>query len=135
MLLSYSTGSYGDNFYTKTETGTFLADILSNIGDIELPGMRDIGTPGYTNSRIRCNAGVSGYTGYAEMRAANSYDMFLNLSTTRTDGGCMYFNINNDDYIQLSGSGSKINTYKDTTISGNLDAGQDQAQTSIKHIC
>ena len=71
MLLSYSTVSYfGYNFYTKTETGTFLADKLINIGDIELPGWLGIGTSGYTNSRIRCNAEVSGYTGYAEMRAA-----------------------------------------------------------------
>ena len=58
--------------------------------------------------------------------------MFLNLSTTRTDGGWMYFKINNDDYMQLSGSDNKVNIYKDTAISGNLDVGQDQAQTSIK---
>ena len=100
MLLSYSTGPYVDyTFYTKTETDTLLADKLTNTGDIELPGMLDIGTSGYTISRIRCNAEVSGYTGYAEMRAANSYDMPLNLPTTRTDGGWMYFKINNNDYV------------------------------------
>ena len=56
MLLSYSTGSYVDgNFYNKTETDTLLADKVSNIGNIDLPGMLDIGTSGYTNSRIRCN--------------------------------------------------------------------------------
>ena len=45
MLLSYSTGSYaGYNFYTKTETDTLFADKLTNIGDISLPGMLDIGT-------------------------------------------------------------------------------------------
>ena len=94
MLLSYSTGSYvGYNFYTKTEADTSLADKVNNIGDIGLPGMLDIGTSGYTNSRIRCNATVGGYTGYAELRAANSYGMFLNLSTTRTDGGWMYFQL------------------------------------------
>ena len=92
MLFSYSTGSYVDyNLYTKLETGTLLADKVTNIGDIELQGMLDIGTSGYTNSRIRCNAELNGYTGYAELRAAGSYDMFLNLSTTRTDGGWMYF--------------------------------------------
>ena len=101
-----------------------LADKVSNIGDISLPGMLDIGTSPYTNSRIRCNAEVGGYTGYAELKAASSYEMFLNLSTTRTDGGWMYFKINNDDYIQLSGSDNKVNSYKDTTISGNLDAGK-----------
>ena len=94
--------------------------------------MLDIGTPGYTNSRIRCNAEVSGYTGYAEMGAANSYDMFLNLSTTRTDGGWMYFNINNDDYIQLSGSVNKVIIYKDTSISGNLNVGVDASTSKIK---
>ena len=78
-------------FYTKTETDTLLADKVTNIGDIGLPGMLDIGTSGYTNSRIRCNATVGGYTGYAELRAANGYGMFLNLPTTRTDGGWMYF--------------------------------------------
>ena len=92
MLLSYSTGSYVDyNFYTKTETDTLFADKVTNIGDVELPGMLDIGTSGYTNSRIRCNAELNGYAGYAELNAASSYDMFLNLSTTRTDGGWMYF--------------------------------------------
>ena len=35
----------------------------------------------------------------------------------------MHFKINNDDYVQLSGSDIKVNTYKDTTISGNLDVG------------
>ena len=112
MLLSYSTGYYVGSFYTKAK-----ADNLTNIGEISLPGMLDIGTSRYTNSRIRRNAGIGGYTGYAELRAANSYDMFLNLSTARTDGGWMHFKINNDDYIQLSGGDSKVNIYKDTAIS------------------
>ena len=120
-VLYYSTDSYVDyNFYTKIETDTLLADTLTNIGDISLPGVLDIGTSGYTNSRIRCNADFGGYTGYAELRAANSYDMFLNLPTAITDGGWMYFKINSDDYIQLSGGGNKVNIYKDTP-SGNLD--------------
>ena len=58
--------------------------------------------------------------------------MFINLQTTRTDGGCMYFQIKNDDYMQLPGSGSKANTYKDTTMSGNLNVGVGASQTSIK---
>ena len=112
MLLSYSTGSYVDaTFYSKTETDTLLADKVGNIGNIDLPGMLDIGTSGYTNSRIRCNAVLDGYTGYAELSAATSYDMFLNLSTTRTDGGWVYFKINNDDYMQLPGSDNKVNIY------------------------
>ena len=93
-----------------------------------LPGHLDIGTT-YTSSRIRCNAEGNGYTGYAELTAQRSYDMFLNLSRTRTDGGWMYFKINNDDYIQLSGSGNKTTIYKDTTISGNLDIGVGASQT------
>ena len=110
MLLSYSTGSYADyTFYTKTETDNLLADKLTNTGDIDLPGHLDIGTSGYTNSRLRCNANIGGYTGYAELRAANSYDMYLNLSTTRTDGGWMYFKIENDDHMQLPGSDNKAN--------------------------
>ena len=90
MLLSYSTGSYVDyTFYTKTEADNLLADKLTNIGNIGLPGWLDIGTSGYTNPRIRCNAGLNGYTGYAELRAATSYDMYLNLSTTYPNGGWM----------------------------------------------
>ena len=117
MLLSYSTGPYVDyNFYIITETDNFSADKLINTGDISSPGWLDIGTSGYTNSRIRCNAEVSGYTGYAEMRAATSYDMSLDLPTTRTDGGWMSFKTNNDDYMQLSSSDSKINIYKNTAI-------------------
>ena len=92
ILLSYCTGSYvGYNFYNKADTGNLLADNVIHTGDIELPGMLDIGTSGYTIPRIRCNAAVNGYTGYAELRAASSYGMFLNLPPTRTDGGCMYF--------------------------------------------
>ena len=125
MLLSYSTGSHVDhNLYSKTETGTLLADKLNNIGDIDLPGWLDIGTPGYTNRSIRCNADVGGYIGYAELGANSSYDMYLNLPTTRTDGGWMYFEINNDNYMQLPGSDNKVNIYRDTTIKGRLDAGQ-----------
>ena len=121
-LLSYSTGSYvGYNFHTKTGTDNLLADKSTNIGDISLPGMLDIGTSGYTSSRIICNVYIGGYTGYAELRAANSYDMFINLSTTRTDGGWMYFKNNNDNYVQLSNSGNKVNIYKDAAISGNLE--------------
>ena len=87
--------------------------------------MLDTGTSGYTNSRIRCNAIVGGSSGYAELRSANSYDMYLNLSTTRTDGGWMYFKINNDNYMQLPGSDNKVNIYKDTSISSNLTVNGD----------
>ena len=96
-------------YYTKGDIDNPLADKVANIGDIELPGLLDIGTSSSTNSRIRCNAEVGGYTGYAELQAAKSYDMFINLSTTRANGGWMYFKNNTDDYIQLSGSDSKVN--------------------------
>ena len=89
---------------------------MSNIGNVSLPGHLDIGTT-YTNSRIRCNAEVGGYTSYAEINAAGSYGMFINLSTTRTDGGWMYFKFNNDSCMQLSGSDNQVNIYKDTTTS------------------
>ena len=97
MLLSYSTGYVDYNFCTKTDTGNLLADKVTNIGDISLPGMLDIGTSGYTNSRTRCNAEAGGYTGYAELNAENSWDLFLNLSTTYPNCGWMYFKINNDN--------------------------------------
>ena len=117
MLLSCSTGSYVDYtfFYTKADTDTLLADKLTNTGDIGLPGWLDIGTSGYANSRIRCNADVGGHIGYAELKANGSWDMFLNLQTTYPNGGWMYFKINNDDYMQLPGSDNKVNIYKDTS--------------------
>ena len=51
--------------------------------------------------------------------------MFLNLSTTRTHGGWMYFKIINDDYIQSSGSDNKVRIFKDTAISSNLTTNGD----------
>ena len=109
---------YNDCFYSKGDIDTLLADTVSNTGNVSLPGHLDIGTT-YTSSRIRCNAELGGYTGYDELKAASSYDMFLNLSTTRTDGGWMHFQINNDGYIQLSCSYNKVTIYKYTTISWN----------------
>ena len=44
----------------------------------------------------------------------------------------MYFKINNDEYIQLSGNDNKVHIYEGTTLNGNLDAGLTQATTSIK---
>ena len=59
--------------------------------------------------------------------------MFLNLSTTRADGGWVYFKFNNnDDYIQLSGSNGKVNIYKETLISSNLKVGVGAATSNIK---
>ena len=75
FLTSAQTGAL---YYNKTDTCNLLADKVSNTGDFSLPGMLDIGTSDYTNSRIRCNAELNGCTGYAELRAASSYDMFLN---------------------------------------------------------
>ena len=79
-----------NGFYSKGDTDTLLADTVSNTGNVSLTGHLDSGTT-YTSSRTRCNAEVNGYTGCAELKAASSYDTFLNLSTTRTDGGWMYF--------------------------------------------
>ena len=120
QLLVQSTTLF-EFYYTKGDIDVLLACKIYNIGGVSLPGMLDIGTT-YTNSRIRCNAEVGGHTGYAELKAAGSWDMFLNLQTTYPNGGWMYFKINNDSYMQLSASDNKLNRYKDTTISGNLDA-------------
>ena len=70
--------------YTKPETDNLLTNKLFNIGSVPLPGHLRIGTT-YTSSIFIFN----GYTGY-ELQAASSYDMFLNLQSTRTDGGWMY---------------------------------------------
>ena len=102
-------------YYAKGDIDTSWADTVSNTGNVSLPRHLGIGTT-YTSSGIRCNAEGNGYTGYAEPKAASSYEMLLNLPTTRTDGGWMYFKFNNDDYIQLPGSDDKVNNHKDTTI-------------------
>ena len=83
-------------YYTKTDTDALLANKVSNTGNVSLPGMLDIGTT-YTNSRIRCNAEVHGYTGYVELKAQNSYDMYVNLQTTQANGGWVYHNNNNNN--------------------------------------
>ena len=92
QMLAQSTTLF-ELYYAKGDLDTSLANKVSNIGGIPLPGMLDIGTSAYRNSRIRCNAEVGGYTGYVELKAASSYDMFLNLSTTRTDGVWMCFKL------------------------------------------
>ena len=94
--------------------------------------MLGIGTSGYTDPRIRCNATVGGYTGYADIQAANSYCMFLNLSTTRTNGGWMYFKININSYMRLSGRDNEVNIYKDIAISGSLNVGVGASTSYIK---
>ena len=58
--------------------------------------------------------------------------MFLNLQTTYPNGGWMHFKINNGDYIQLSSSDNKIDIYKDTARSGNLDVNVSNTRPSIK---
>ena len=64
QMLVQSTTLFGF-CYTKGDIDTLLADKVYNIGDVSLPGMLELGTT-YTHSRIRCNAELGGYTGYAE---------------------------------------------------------------------
>ena len=99
QMLAQSTTLF--EFYTKVDIDTLLPDKVPATGNVSLPGHLDIGTT-YTSPRIRCNAEVNGYTGYAELKAQSSYDMVLNLPTTRTDGGWMHFKINHDDYITIT---------------------------------
>ena len=40
--------------------------------------------------------------------------------------------INNDNYMQLSGSANKVNIYKDTTMTGNSDVGAGSSTSNIK---
>ena len=44
----------------------------------------------------------------------------------------MYFKINNDDYIKLSGSDNKVHIYKETLISSHLKVGVGAATSNIK---
>ena len=84
-----------------------------------------------SSSRIRSHASNNGYTGYSELNTASAWDMWINLETTYPNGGWVYFKINNDSYIQLSGSDNKVNIYKDAPISGNLDVGGIMNTTQI----
>ena len=74
------------NYTNKTETDNLLANKVSTTGDVYLSRYLDIGTA-YHESRLRCNAFTDGFTGYAELRAPTSYDLFLNPETTRPNGG------------------------------------------------
>ena len=87
-------------YYTKTDTDALLANKVSNTGNVSLPSHLDIGTT-YTNSKLRCNAIVNSHTGYAEVNAPSSYDMDVNLSTTRVNGGWVYFKINKNKLLLL----------------------------------
>ena len=128
FLTSVQTGAL---YFNKTDTDNRLADKVSATGNVSLPGHLDTGTT-YTDPRTRCNAEVGGYTGYAELQAANNYDMFLNLSTTRTNGGWMYFKINGGSYMQLSGSDNKVNNCKETQKSSDLKVGVGAVTSNIK---
>ena len=76
-------------------------------------GNLDVGSgTTYTNPRTRCNAEVNGYTGYAELKAQSSYDMYVNLQTTRANGGWVYHKIDNDTDLLLAGSGQVIKHFK-----------------------
>ena len=134
-MLFYRKGysSLFEFYYTKADTDSLLADKVSNIGNVTLPGHLDIGTT-YTNSRVICNAEVCGCTGYAEIYAAGSYDLFLNSQTTYPNGGWMYFKVNNDDYMQSSGIDNQVNMYKDTATSDNLDVGSGASPKINVHV-
>ena len=84
--------------------------------------MLDICTSAYRNSRIRCNAEVGGCTGYAALKAASSYDMLVNLSTTRTDGGWMYFKL-----VMTTVYNYQVVITKKIFIKTQLDVGGDAA--------
>ena len=101
----------------------------NSVCNVLTDGNLDVGSGG--SLKFNVHAANNGYTGYAELKAQSSYDMYLNLSTTYPNGGWMYFKINGDSYLQLSGSDNKVNIYKDTTISGNLDVGPSQTQSRI----
>ena len=58
-------------YYTEGDIDTLLTDTVSNTGNVSLPGHLDIGTT-YTSSRIRYNAEVNGYTGFAELKAQST---------------------------------------------------------------
>ena len=117
-------GRQGGNSHLKFYNGR-----RNSVCNILIDGNLDVGSG--SSSKINVHAANNGYTGYAELKAQRSYDMYLNLSTTYPNGGWMYFTMNGDSYLQLSGSDNKVNIYKDST-SGNLDVGPSQTQSRIK---
>ena len=88
----------GALYYTKTDTDNLLANKVSTTGDVSLSGNLDVGSG--SSSAINVHAANNGYTGYAELKAQSSYDMYLNLETTRVNGGWVYFQINGNNYGQ-----------------------------------
>merc|ERR1711966_267531 len=84
---------------------------------------------GVTGSRIRYINNVAGQTGHFELKMSNSYDAFLNLTTSY--GGWLHFSVNDNNYFRLSGSDNQINIYKHTTMSNDLDVGVSSEQSTI----
>ena len=104
-----------DNPYAIRAPNSTNVVIVNQNGDTIIGGNLDVGSG--SSSKINVHAANNGYTGHAELNAASSFDMYLDLETTRVNGGCVYFTINGDSYMQLPGTDNKVNIYNDTTIS------------------
>ena len=78
--------------------------------DATISGNLDVGSGG--SSKISVHAANNGYTGFAELKARSRYDVYLNLQTTRVNGGWMYLKINNDNFLLLSSSGQFVKHFK-----------------------
>ena len=78
--------------------------------DTTITNNLDVGSGG--SSKVNVHAANNGYTGYAEFKAQSSYDMVLNLSTTRVNGGWVCHKNNKDIFLLLSGGGQIVKHFK-----------------------
>ena len=101
--------------YFKTNNDDYLQlsgsdNKVSIYKDTSISGNLDVGSGG--SSKTNVHATNNGYTGYGELQAQSSYDLYLNLQTTRVNGGWVFHTINGDKFLLISGRGQFAKHFK-----------------------
>ena len=92
-----------------------------------IDGNLDVGV-GAAPSIVKARVNHEGSTGHIRMEAQYRNVFLLSFDTTYSHG---YIFLEVNDYYMYCGN-NLVHMYNDTTVDGNLDVGQSQAQTSIK---
>ena len=103
---SWWTGVWGTNTNGFKLWFNYQGLSLKPTGDATTSGNLDVGSG--VSSKINAHTANNGYTGYAELHCIAVRHDCVNLQTTRVNGGWMYFKINNDNFLLLSGSGQFV---------------------------
>ena len=79
-------------------------------------GNLDVGSG--SSSTINVHAANNGYTGYGGLKAQSSYDLYLNLQTTRVNGGWVHHEVNGDSFLLFLGSGQFVKHFEPLAAQG-----------------